>query len=43
MLKIIDRLNNHKQEHLEYFNQLKQQINSLTTIADISDIDYELL
>ena len=43
MLKIIDKLNKHKQEHLEYFNQLKQQINNLTTIADISDIDYELL
>ena len=43
MLKIIDRLYMHKQEHLEYFNQLKQEINSKKTIAEISEIEYELM
>lgn len=43
MKKIIDGLFNFKQKNLMYFNKLKNHINSLTNINDITEIEYDVM
>ena len=40
MQKIINELSNHKQKNLTYFNKLKNHINKLNNINEVTDIKY---